>query len=204
MISAIVLAAGLSSRMGQFKPLLPYGKCAVIEQIVTVLIKSSVEDVIVVTGFKHQAIETQLKNWPVTLVYNPMYATGAMLTSLQVGLKAANTESTGILLTLGDQPAIKREVVEKVIDAFHKNEESIIIPSYRRRRGHPLLIPRTYWSDVHSLRDGQTLRDFLGSINDIFHVEVYTSSILRDMDTINDYHRELALLHDSSMVLQNS
>ena len=204
MISAIVLAAGLSTRMGQFKPLLPYGKCTVIEQIVTVLLKSPVEEVIVVTGFKGQEIETQLKSWPVTLVYNPDYATGEMLTSLHVGLNAVSTESTAILLTLGDQPAIQREVIEKVIAASHDNHESIIIPSYQRRRGHPLLIPRNFWKEIYSLSQGDTLRDFLRIINDIFHVEVYTSTVLRDMDTINDYHRELALLHDSSMVLQNS
>ena len=204
MISAIVLAAGLSSRMGRFKPLLPYGECTVIEQIVTVLLKSPVEEVIVVTGFKGQTIETQLKSWPVTLVNNPDYATGEMLTSLHVGLSAVSTESTAILLTLGDQPAIQSEVVEKVIAASHDNHESIIIPSYQRRRGHPLLIPRDYWKEIYSLSHGHTLRDFLRLINNIFHVEVYTSTILRDMDTISDYQHELALLRGSSFHLQSS
>jgi molybdenum cofactor cytidylyltransferase len=204
MISAIVLAAGLSSRMGRFKPLLPYGKRTVIEQIVTVLMESSIDETIVVTGFNKQAVETQLEGWPVTLIFNPDYASGEMLTSLQAGMDAVNPQSTAVLLALGDQPAIEQEVVEQVTQAFSKNSACIIIPSYQRRRGHPLLIPRKYWGDVCSLGEGQTLREFLGSFNDIFHVEVYTSSILRDMDTMNDYYRELALLHDSSLVSQSS
>ena len=204
MISAIVLAAGLSSRMGRFKPLLPYGKRTVIEQIVTMLLQCSVEDVILVTGFKHQAIKTHLKNLPVTLVYNPDYATGEMLTSLQVGINAVNPQSTAFLLALGDQPAIQREVIGKVKDAYHQNQESIIIPSYQRRRGHPSIIPRKYWSEIQALGPGQTLRDFLRTVNNIFHVEVYTPTILRDMDTLNDYHRELAFLHELSTALQSS
>ncbi len=202
MISAIILAAGLSSRMGRFKPLLPYGHCTVIEQVITVLLTSHAEEVIVVTGFKHQALEQQLKFWPVNLVHNPDFASGEMLTSLQVGLSVVSPASEAILLALGDQPAIQHSVIEKVVAGHQKNPDQVIIPSYQRRRGHPLSIPRKYFNKILALGPGNTLRDLLNSTNNIIHVEVYTSSILRDMDTIHDYHRELALL-DTSLVLQS-
>jgi molybdenum cofactor cytidylyltransferase len=204
MISSIVLAAGLSSRMGHLKPLLPYGNRCVIEQVASVLLDSPVDEVLIVTGFKNKAIEARLKNLPVTLVFNPNYASGEMLASLQTGLSAVNPDSDAILLALGDQPAIQKNIVEKVVDAHQKNRGSIIIPSYNKRRGHPLIIPRKYWKEILLLNQRHTLRDFLRSINNIFHVEVYTSSILRDMDTMTDYHRELALMQDSSLVMQNS
>jgi molybdenum cofactor cytidylyltransferase len=204
MISAIVLAAGLSSRMGRFKPLLPYGDCTVIEQVIRVLLKSAVGEIIVVVGFKHLALETLLKDYAVKICYNPDYATGEMLTSLQVGIKGVSANAQAILLALGDQPAIEQAIVEQVIEAHRNNHERIIIPSFQRRRGHPLVIPCRHWEDICSLRERETLRNYFKLFNDIFHVEVYTSSILRDMDTINDYHRELALMQDSSLVSQNS
>ncbi len=198
MISAIVLAAGLSSRMGQFKPLLPFGKQTVIEHIVGTLRRSSLDEIIVVTGFKSELLEEKLSGCPIRLAHNPDFAGGEMLSSLQAGLRAAAPESQAILVALGDQPALKEQVVESVLAAHGQRSGKIIIPSYRMRRGHPLLIPRRFWAALSALDTSGTLRDFLRGHPDIFHVEVYTSAIIRDMDTIVDYHRELARFQDTA------
>jgi molybdenum cofactor cytidylyltransferase len=193
MIMAIVLAAGLSTRMGQSKPLLPFGEWTVIEHILSVLGECSIGAIRVVTGYECEAVERCLMGWPVQMVFNPNYATGEMLTSLQIGLRSALDEVDAALIVLGDQPALERSVVEKIVATYRSGRGSIVIPSYQMRRGHPLLIDRKHWRDILALSEGQTLRDFFRSAAEaIHHVEVTTPSVLRDMDTPADYRRELA------------
>ena len=192
MITAIVLAAGLSTRMGQSKPLLPFGKRAVIEHILSALRECPVDVILVVTGHEREAVERRLAGWPIQTVFNPQFATGEMLASIQVGLRSAPDEAGAALIVLGDQPALERSVVEQVIAAYRRGPGSIVIPSHQMRRGHPLLIDRRHWAEILALREGQTLRDFFrGAAGAILHVEVATASVLRDMDTPVDYRREL-------------
>jgi molybdenum cofactor cytidylyltransferase len=93
---------------------------------------------------------------------------------------------------LGDQPALESSVVDAVIAAYCAGLGNVVIPSFQMRRGHPILIDRTYWKTILEL-EGRTLRDFMRDIGtQIYHVPVSTSSILRDMDTPGEYQRELA------------
>lgn len=193
MITAIVLAAGLSTRMGQSKPLLSFGESTVIEHILSVLHRCSVDAILVITGHEREAVERRLAGWPVQTVYNSQYAAGEMLSSIQIGLRAAPAEADAALIVLGDQPALERSVVEQIIAGYRDGPGSLVIPSYRMRRGHPLLIDRRHWGEILSLREGQTLRDFFRGVDGaILHVEVAAASVLRDMDTPADYRRELA------------
>ncbi len=193
-ITAIVLAAGLSSRMGgRPKPLLPFGNQRIIERILTVLAGCPIEETVVVTGHCRYAVERQLEAWRVRPVFNPSYASGEMLSSIQVGLRAACGESNAALFVLGDQPALEVSVVRAVIAAFRAGRGTVVIPSFQMRRGHPLLIGLQHWNGILELQQGQTLRDYLRHIEtQICHVEVDTASILRDMDTPEEYRQELS------------
>jgi molybdenum cofactor cytidylyltransferase len=192
-ITAIVLAAGLSTRMGRPKPLLPWGQHTVIEHILSVLLDCPVEEILVITGHEREAVEKRLAGWPARAVFNPQYAAGEMLSSIQSGLRAAAREASAALIVLGDQPALEQAVVEQVVSAYGQGAGSLIFPSYQRRRGHPLLVGRRHWPDIVALGEGQSLRElFRGIDHGIFHVEVTTSGVLRDMDTPADYARELA------------
>jgi len=193
MIASIVLSAGLSSRMGQSKPLLPFGERTVIEHIISVLQECPVEEILIVSGHQYKAVEHCLSGWPARLVFNPDYATGEMLSSIQIGLQTASPDVDAALIVLGDQPALERAVVDKIIATYREGRGSIVIPSYQMRRGHPFLIDRKHWKGILALGSEQTLRDFLlGVGREIHHVEVMTPSVLQDMDTPADYQRELA------------
>ncbi len=195
MIPAIVLAAGLSSRMGKFKPLLPFGEQSVVAHILAILTQCPIGEIIVVTGHMREQIEEHLANWSIRPVFNPAFASGEMLSSVQVGLRNVFQEADAAMIILGDQPALEQPVVEMLITAYRSGLGRIIIPSYQRRRGHPLIIDRYYWKEILALREDQTLRDFFMGVGDhIHHVEVATPAILRDMDTPTDYQRELAIL----------
>lgn len=189
-LSAIVLAAGLSSRMGRSKPLLAYNGRTVIEQIVAVLLAGPAEEVVVVTGHQREAVEQQLANWPVRTAFNPGYTSGEMLASIQVGLQAAR--GAAALIVLGDLPALEGSVVDAIVAAHREGLGSIIFPSYQMRRGHPILVERRHWDGILALSERQTLREFFREAGPhLHHVVVETPSVLQDMDTPDDYQRAL-------------
>jgi molybdenum cofactor cytidylyltransferase len=178
--------------MGRPKPLLPWGTHTVIEHVLSVLQDCPVEEILVITGHEHEAVERCLAGRPAQVRFNPGYGTGEMLSSLQAGLKAASVKAEAALIVLGDQPAVERSVVEELVGAYRGSHWHIVVPSYHMRRGHPLLISRKYWDEILALGTGQTLRDFLSSAGDaVYHVNMVTPGVLQDMDTPDDYRREL-------------
>ncbi|GAB4541747.1 MAG: hypothetical protein Kow0063_32920 [Anaerolineae bacterium] len=191
MISAIVLAAGLSTRMKEPKQLLPYREHTVVEQVVSVLLASRIDEVLVVTGHERDAVEGVLAKWPVKLVFNPDYAEGEMLSSVQVGLRAASAASQAALLAVGDMPAIEEEVVTRLIQAYYAaGDDRVYIPSFQMRAGHPVLVPRSYWGAILSLPRGDNLRSVLrAETTRVEWVLVDTPSVLQDLDTPDDYRR---------------
>ncbi len=187
MIAAIILAAGQSRRMGRNKMLLPFGATTVIKTLVDeVAACEPVRDIVVVTGHEHEQIEAALSESPARCVFNPDYARAEMLTSLQVGLRAMRAETRAALIALGDQPRLQRAIVQRVIDAYAP--DALAIPSFQMKRGHPILIARLLWPEVLSLPPTATLRDFI-HVNEvkIRYVEVDDDSVIRDIDTPEDY-----------------
>ena len=191
MISAIVLGAGLSQRMGALKQLLPYGDHTVIEQVVSVLLACPIDDVVVVLGHRHTEIADVLSSWRVRLTVNPRYAEG-MLASLQQGWSAASPAADAVMHVLGDQPHLDQRVVRQLIDAYREGDGGILAPTFDGRRGHPILLDARYRAEILALRDGATMRDVLRRhAAEVRQVEVETDGILRDMDTWSEYEREL-------------
>lgn len=186
-VGAIILAAGQSKRMGQNKMLLPFDRSTVIATIVSEVTSTSVGEAVVVTGYEADKIKAALTAYPVRCVFNPDYAQAEMLVSLQMGLRSMPEHQQAVLLILGDQPRIRHEVVQRVIDAGEPG--ALVIPSYQRRRGHPVLIDRSFWYEVLALSPNSILRDFIRAHEDrIRYVEVNSDSVLRDMDTLEDYN----------------
>ena len=201
-LGALVLAAGLSSRMGQPKLILPWGAETVIERVVQTLLVGGVQRVVVVTGGARQAVEAALANLPagqphaVRAVFNPAYANGEMLTSVQVGMQALLEDALGaqpsaFMLALGDQPQMQVETVRAVIAAYRASAAPVVVPSYEMRRGHPWLIDRRLWPGLLAQSLPFTLRDFLNQHRTVIHyVNVSTPTILADLDTPEDYQRQ--------------
>jgi molybdenum cofactor cytidylyltransferase len=195
LITAIIPAAGLSTRMGGHvpKPLLPWGAGTVVEHVVSTLLAAGIGDVVVVTGHRREALEAVLAPYPVRCVFNPAYASGEMLSSLQAGLHAVAPGSSGVLLALADQPHVEAEIVAQVLHAFDaSNGRAIVAPSYRQRRGHPILLPRWLWQDILDLPPGDTLRSVINRhAAAIRYLLVDTPTVLADMDTPEQYREAL-------------
>jgi len=190
MISAIVLAAGQSRRMGQAKMVMPWGNTTVIGQVVQTLAQAGLHEIVVVTGGNRPEVETALGGLPARAVFNPEYAAGEMLSSLQTGLRLLSSQAQAALVALGDQPQMQAEVAQAVATAYQPGQARIVVPSYRMRRGHPWLLPRSLWEEALALRPPQTLRDLLQAhASDTAYVVVETDSILLDLDTPQDYEK---------------
>jgi molybdenum cofactor cytidylyltransferase len=193
MISALILAAGQSRRMGQPKLLLPWGNVTVLEQVVSVFARAGLEDILVITGGAHQQVQELIlkcgENYPVRSAFNEQFADGEMISSLQCGLKVLASESIGAaMIGLGDQPQIQEGSVRAVRDSFLASKSPLIVPSYQMRRGHPWLVARSLWAEILAMRATLTPRDFLNAhAKDIHYVNLISSSILADLDTPEDY-----------------
>lgn len=190
-IGAVVLAAGMSRRMGQPKQLLPWGKTTVIGQVVNVLQAAQVAQIVVVTGKSREQVEQTLKNTSAQCVFNPRYETSEMLTSLKVGISRLHDEVQAVLVVLGDQPQIQVSVVQGLIEQYRFGKGVLIVPSYQMRRGHPWLVDRSLWQEILQMDDErESMRNFLNHhAQDIVYYLVDTPSILTDMDTPEDYQQ---------------
>lgn len=189
-IGAVVLAAGMSRRMGRPKLVLPWGNHTVIWQVVDTLDAAGVRDIVVVTGAARELVEKALDGMQARLAYNPGYEDGEMLHSLQVGIQALLPIAEALLVTLGDQPMIEAAAIRRVAGHYLDTGAQLVIPSYQMRRGHPWLVGRKYWNELLSMPANQTMHDFIQRHADEIHYIVYDSpSILEDMDTPEDYQQ---------------
>lgn len=191
-VAAIVLAGGLSRRMGRSKMLLPWGNRTVIETVVNKLLPFKLADFVVVTGYKSDEVEAKLKDMAVRTVYNPHFAAGEMLSSLKVGLEALPDHIDSVMVFLGDQPQVKPAMVNQILTTYAETCDSIIAPQYRGKRGHPILINRRHWQDILNLPHGKAPRDALNQYP-IHTIRSDDDSIIRDIDTPEQYQQELKL-----------
>ena len=192
MISAVVLAAGQSKRMGRPKINLPWGKTTVLGAILSALQEGGVDKIAVVTGpISIVGLDPRIES-KIQFVPNPLAEISEMLVSLQFGLKALCEDVSAALITLGDQPQLQSQTVAGLLSLYQQNKAPIIVPSYKLHRGHPWLIQRNLWAEILELPSSATLRQFLdnhkGSI--YYHV-VDTESVLMDLDTPEDYMQNI-------------
>jgi molybdenum cofactor cytidylyltransferase len=114
-----------------------------------------------------------------------------MLSSLQTGLRALGPEFSAAMIVLGDQPQLDNRIVGELLSAYAEGKGRIVAPSYRQRRGHPILIDRSLWSEILDLPSNGAARDVINKhAADTYYVNVSTDSILRDIDTPDDYQQE--------------
>lgn len=185
-IGAILLAAGLSRRMGVCKQLLPLGGKTVIDRCLEGLLAGGVAEVIVVVGPQGDAVAAEMRNHPVRLV-RTTDPDGDMACSVRAGRAALPPSVSGVLIAPCDHPLVMPETVAGLIEAHRHEPGAIIIPSHGGRRGHPTCFPR---SILDELDDAETLRDLVRrDPNRLRHLETTDRGVVLDMDTPEDYQR---------------
>ncbi len=190
-VSIVILAAGESKRMGEQKMLLPYEDKSILETVVDKALISKADNVIVVTGSHGTEIRTKLTRFATDVVINDEYKSG-MLSSVLAGIRSVPEHAKAVIVLLGDQPMVRTEVINRIIEAYNNNAKRIVLPVYKGKRGHPLLIDISFKPYIEKLDPQQGLRQLIiENPEEVLEIEVNTPTILKDIDTKEDYSREM-------------
>ena len=186
-----MLAAGLSTRMGANKLLLPWrdGK-PIIAHVTQTYLDAGVENLVVVTGRDAAAVRACLSALAVTFAHNPDYATGGMVSSVQAGLRALGESLRAVFIQPGDMPCVSGAVIQALARAHQAGIS--VAPCFDGQRGHPVLLDRSRWAAMLALAAGSMPRAALDKSSlRLLHVD--DGGVLVDVDTRAAYERALEL-----------
>jgi len=183
-VSAVLLAAGSAKRMGRPKQLLPLGDRTVIEHCIRTIVGAGIKGVVVVLGPDAEDMATAIHAFPIKTVFNKQQGS-EMAESVRAGLQAVDPASTGVLVCLVDYPLVMPQTIKGLIALHGNHPDSIIIPSYNCRRGHPSLFPL---SIIREIEKQCTLRDVINNHEKkIVYLDTDDEGVLIDMDEPEDY-----------------
>ena len=191
MYSAVLLAAGESKRMGEFKQLLRFNGKTFVESCVDNLLASRAVEVVVVTGCRAQEVRDAVGARPVRFAHNEEYRSG-MSSSIKRGVEAVSACASAVIVALVDQPQIGPGVVDQVIGAFEKARPLIVVPTYDGRNGHPIAIDLSLKEQILAMDPNLGLRHVVhANAGRVVRVEVDSEAVLIDCDFPEDYSRLL-------------
>lgn len=190
-VSAVLLAAGESQRMGEINKLhLPIDDVPLLRRSAEVLAASKLGELIVVLGHEAQSSRALLTGLPLAIVINEHYRDGQM-TSVHAGLNALKSASLGVMIALADQPLITIADINLLIDAFvHHQPESILVPTHKGQRGNPIIIADQYRESIlqgkHNLGCKQLIKK---NPHLVCTYEMENPHPIVDLDTLADYQK---------------
>lgn len=188
-ISAIILAAGESTRMGgKNKLLLPYNNGSIITHVCRTVLNTGLSPVIVVTGFENSRVEKELPSEINGIVYNNDWKRG-MASSIYMGISALSEDIQGSMIVLGDMPLITKLTLDVLICEFnHHQGGKIVYPLYGNRQGNPVIFPRKYFHEILIANGDRGCKKILKKYpGDGIGVSVESDEVVLDCDTQDDY-----------------
>lgn len=189
-VNGLILAAGLSSRMGDFKPLMPFKGKTLIESTIDSMLSAGVNQIVVVLGYRGDDIQAVLRlHYGKEIIYtrNPDYEITDMLTSIQYGLKAMPYCKSFFLLP-GDMPNVKKSTFQRLLEAEPSDRPAIIFPTLSGHRKHPPLIHYDFLNTILQFKEDGGLRMLWKHLEDsIIQVPVEDEGVWMDLDTRKDY-----------------
>lgn len=185
---AIVLAAGLSSRMGAFKPMLPFGNSTVALHLISMLKEQKVDPIVVVTGFRADELQQHLFFTGVRFIKNERYETTQMFDSIKIGIDAIKNDCERFMILPIDVPAIMPDTIKQIL----RIDAPIVRTVCEGRCGHPIMLSMETAIKLYDYEGPMGLR---GAIRNsgipVTHIEVDDEGIYRDMDTRAQYEKLL-------------
>ncbi|WP_051328359.1 nucleotidyltransferase family protein [Desulfatirhabdium butyrativorans] len=186
-LSAIVLSAGMSSRIGGFKPLLPLAGKTLLEHVLSLYRSVGISDIRVVAGYRGDELIPPAERFGARVVFNPDFQTG-MFSSVVAGIVDLSPGCSGFFIHPVDIPLVRCETLIALRKAFQQGKSSVYYPSFQERRGHPPLISAIHVKAIQSWHGRGGLRMFLRNHqDDATDVPVGDPFILKDIDTPEDY-----------------
>lgn len=196
MISAIVLAAGASSRMGQAKAALPLDQTGetVVSRVVRTLLEGGAPEVVVVAGAHIDAVRRAMSPHEsrARVIEHAGWEHG-QLSSLLAGLRAIDGPLLeGALVTLVDVPLVSASTVAAIIAAWRRSRAPIVRPARGTQHGHPVIFDRSVFDDLRSADPAVGAKAVFAAHKDrVLNVHVDDPGAFEDIDTPGDYERIL-------------
>ena len=187
MISAIVLAAGLSSRTKKYnKLLLRYKKKKLLQHTLQNILESNIEYVIVVMGNNQNKIKKIIPyQHNIKTIYNRNYKSG-MASSIKAGLKYLPKESSHFFIVLADMPEVKKKHYNKMILATKKNKKVPVVPYVNSQQANPVLFSKNFIQKLKSLRGDKGAKKILQNETKI-KVIFQDKALIKDLDSLDDF-----------------
>jgi molybdenum cofactor cytidylyltransferase len=193
-ISAIILAAGVSSRMGKLKQITEIKGKIMIEIILEKVKAQPFYEIILVLGYKHELIQKSLKTRVDKVVINNEYEKG-ISTSIKSGVLSISDDSEAFAIFLADQPFIKGETIKKIIEEFNKRECLILAPLYNNEIGHPVIFHRKLIPEIMKLTGDVGAKTIIKKFKEnAYFLEVDDEGVFIDIDTPEDLNETLKKL----------
>ena len=197
MISAILLAAGQSSRMqGQNKLVKKINGIPLIKIVVNSILNSSIDEMVVVLGYEKEIVEKAIGlNRKIKYIYNKDFKTG-MASSIKIGINNISKNAEAFFICLGDMPMIKQSVYNKLIKSRYnhnkklkpKDKKEIIIPTHEGKKGNPVLFSKFMINSIISISGDEGAKKIIELNKDkILNVEIKNQSISVDLDTQENF-----------------
>ena len=184
---AIILAAGLSSRMGENKLLLPWRDGQpIVRHVASRFVQAPLETVLVVTGRDAELVRAALDDLDLTCIHNPDFAVGEMLSSVKAGLRALPAGLRATFIQPADMPCLPAAVIGQLLAAHEPGWN--LAPVCDGRRGHPALLDRAHWAAMLNLPADARPRAALEA-GRLRLLDVADAGVLLDVDTRESYER---------------
>lgn len=185
--AAVIPAAGLSSRMKDFKPLLSLGNTTLLGRVISIFQKNGIEDIIVVLGHRHRDLVPLIESAGARWCVNPDYRSG-MFSSILTGINALDDTCNAFFLLPADIPALRSQTVRQLKEAFLARQPEIVYPVFDRQRGHPPVISTRLVKKITSFDGRGGLRACLEKFEaGAVDISVPDRGILMDADTPENY-----------------
>jgi len=192
---AVITAAGRSSRMGVFKPLLKIGNLTAIERIITNFRAASVNNIAIVTGNNAQELENSLKDSGIVFLGNPMYEHNEMFDSIKIGLDYQKERADKIFITPVDVPLFTSDTVKALLNC----KKDVGIPAYKGKTGHPVILGGGAVTRILNYSGSGGLRNAITELSlEVEYIETGDRGILYNMNTQEDYSGILKLFSELS------
>jgi molybdenum cofactor cytidylyltransferase len=177
--------------MGKQKLRMPLGQRSILEHTVDNYRNSGVDEIIVVVG--HEADETKqlLAHQPVTVVHNPRYNDG-IGTSISAGVQHIKETTQHIMIALADQPYIRSNIIDYLVDMHRNSNKGITIPVYKGARGNPAVFNISYKKELLELQGdtgGKQVTD--RHPDDVLEVDMEFEEVTIDIDTMDSYYKAI-------------
>lgn len=186
--AGIILAAGSSSRYGQFKQLLDWNGKPFVRHVTETALHAGLEPVVVVTGFRHADVESHLQDLPVKIVHNLQYEQGQS-TSIKTGLAALPPHTGSALFLLSDQPQIPVEVIRALVESHAHERQAILAPLVlEERRANPVLFDRVTFPNLAQLTGDIGGRGIFDK-HTVSYLPWHDDILIFDVDKPEDYER---------------